>query len=65
MTLSALLSIILIAAIRAVGLVLPATFFHFVLRFQTSAGLYAAAGFCVLSGMPLLFTADRSRAPEK
>jgi len=65
MALLALLFSILIAAIGAIGLVSPATLFHFVRRFQSSAGLYAAAGFRVRSGLALLFTTDRSRAPER
>ena len=64
MLLLALLFSILIASIGAIGFVSPAKLFHIVRRFQSSAGLYAAAGFRVVFGLSLLFTADRSRAPE-
>jgi len=64
MVLLALLFSIFIAAIGAIGFVSPAKLFHIVQRFQSSTGLYGAAGFRVVFGLALLFTADRSRAPE-
>ena len=62
MALLALLFSIFVAAIGAIGFVSPAKLFHIVWRFQSSAGLYVAAGFRVVLGSALFFAADRSRA---
>lgn len=64
MALLALLFSIFIAVIGAIGFVSPAKLFHIVRKFQSSAGLYVAAGFRVVFGSALFFAADRSRAPE-
>lgn len=64
MALLALLFSIFIAAIGAIGFVSPTKLFHFVRKFQSTAGLYLAAGFRVVFGSALFFATDRSRAPE-
>ena len=64
MVLLALLFSIFIAAIGAIGFVSPIKFFDIVRKFQSSAGLYAAAAFRVVFGLTLFFAADRSRVPE-
>ena len=64
MALLALLFSIFIVAVGAIGFVSPAKLFHIVRKFQSSAGLYVAAGFRVVFGSALFFAADSSRAPE-
>ena len=64
MVLMALLFSIFITVIGAIGFVSPAKLIRFVRKFQSSAGLYLAAGFRVVFGLALFFAADSSRAPE-
>jgi len=64
MALLALFFSIFIAVIGAIGFVSPAKLIRFVRKFQSSAGLYLAAGFRVVFGLALFFAADSSRAPE-
>jgi hypothetical protein len=59
----ALLFSLLVAAVGALGLASPPRLLGFVRRFESPAGLYAAAGFRILMGLALLLAASGSRAP--
>ena len=64
MTLVALAISVLIAGLGALGVVSPEALVGVVRSFQTSAGLYAAAGIRLVFGAALFFAARKSRAPD-
>jgi hypothetical protein len=63
MTMVALILSLVVAALGAVGVISPRRLHAFVQRFETPAGLYAAAAFRLLLGLTLLLAAPDSRAP--
>jgi hypothetical protein len=63
MTLVALIICLLTSALGALGIASPSRLLGVVRYFQTSMGLYFAAGIRVLLGVALLFAAPTSRAP--
>lgn len=64
MTLLALALSLAIAALGALGVVSPARLLGVVSRFQTPAGLYAAAALRIVLGSALVVAAPDSRAPD-
>jgi predicted lysophospholipase L1 biosynthesis ABC-type transport system permease subunit len=64
MTLVALALSLSIAALGALGVVSPARLLGVVSRFQTPAGLYAAAAIRIVLGSALVVAAPDSRAPD-
>jgi hypothetical protein len=53
-----------IAALGALGMISPMKLLNIVRRFQSPAGIFAAAAFRILLGVALFFAAPASRAPE-
>ncbi|MBI4270984.1 MAG: hypothetical protein HY615_11670 [Candidatus Rokubacteria bacterium] len=62
--LAALVLSLLVAAVGALGVVSPTRLQAVVRRFESPAGLYAAAALRVILGVALFLTAPTSRAPE-
>lgn len=60
----ALVLSLLVALLGALGVVAPERLLDVVRRFQTPAGLYAAAAIRLVLGLALLLAAPASRAPE-
>ena len=63
MQIIALVLSLLVAALGAMGVVSPERLLGIVRRFESPAGLLAAAGFRVILGAVLFFAAPDSRAP--
>lgn len=64
MALVALIFSLLVAAVGALGVASPSQLLDLVRRFQTTAGLYVAAGLRIVFGAALFLAAPGSRAPE-
>lgn len=64
MTLVAFVLSLFVAALGALGVLSPARLLGIVRRFQTPAGLYAAAALRLALGVALFFAAPTSRAPQ-
>jgi hypothetical protein len=64
MALIAFVLSVVVAALGALGVVSPLRLLTIVRRFQTPAGLFAAAAFRVVLGVALVVTATGSRTPD-
>ena len=64
MAMVALVISLFVAVVGATGIVSPMRLFALVRRFQSPAGLYAAAILRVVLGVGLFFAAPASRAPD-
>lgn len=64
MALVAFVLSLFVAVLGAIGVVSPTRLLAVVRRFETSAGLYAAAGLRLVLGVALFLAAPTSRAPE-
>jgi hypothetical protein len=60
----ALILSLFVAALGAIGIVSPERLLRIVRRFQTQAGLYAAAILRIVLGVALFVAAPASRSPE-